>query len=490
VQAKKPHSIANWVVISVLFLILIGANAYLSIKTVGDLNELQAKIRDYDNNLMTLQNAHVSLLTAESGQRGFLLTEDLAYLEHYKGAIRKLNILLNASKEIVTQLDRQQQLISELVSAINLKIVELETTINQTKNDKVRQALRRIETDRGRLLYTQIFELFSQIKANEQTMRNEQIQQLQKLQSEFKRNNIISIITSLLLVCGILVLARINIKNNQKRQDEIEAQNLVLQAAVEERTKELSIFSEELSRSNRELEDFAFVASHDLQEPLRKIMAFGDRLSSQSDNLSDKQADYLVRMRGAASRMSTLISDLLEFSRVATRGKSFAQVDLNEVLANCIDDLNVLIEEAGAQIIMVEAPTLIADPTQMRQLFFNLLANGVKFSNKGDRPIVEIDIQQVAQPDSIEIEGLDEWYCIRIKDNGIGFEQEYAEKIFAPFQRLHSRESFKGTGIGLAICRRIVERHNGIIEAKGKVNEGAVFEVTLPAVNRLISIKQ
>jgi light-regulated signal transduction histidine kinase (bacteriophytochrome) len=280
----------------------------------------------------------------------------------------------------------------------------------------------------------------------------------------------------------------VNIYNHKKRQDEIEKQNQILKNAVNERTKELSIYSNELSRSNRELEDFAFVASHDLQEPLRKIRAFGDRLSADSDMFSSKQSDYLNRMTSAASRMSSLINDLLEFSRISTRGKSFETVDVNTIIKDCIEDLNILIEETNAKIVLAEAPNLLSDKTQMRQLFSNLLGNAIKFSNKNDMPQVDIHIKQVEQPPEIKIEGLSEWYTFSVKDNGIGFEQEYAEKIFAPFQRLHSRASYKGTGIGLAICRRIVERHNGVIEAKGMPGEGALFEVTLPAVNVLTSI--
>lgn len=490
VKSRDSTAILNWVVIAILFLVLIGANTYMSSKTVEDVNELQSKIREYDRNLITLQQAHVSLLTAESGQRGYLLTKDVAYLEHYQGAKQKLKTLLEASQDIETLHAGQQGLIAKLIEAINFKIGELEATILEVKNNRVGEALRLLETDHGRLLYSQILELFEQIKVNENSMRNNHIELLQKLRSESVRNNIISFVTSLLLVLGIFMLARMNLKNNQMRQLEIEARNEDLQKAVDERTKELSIFSEELSRSNRELEDFAFVASHDLQEPLRKIMAFGDRLSSHGDNLSEKQLDYLARMRGAAGRMSTLISDLLEFSRVATRGKPFSEVDLNEVFANCVDDLNVLIEESGAKITLADAPKVIADPTQMQQLFFNLIANAVKFSTKNARPTVEITITKTEQPKDIEIDGLSDWYCFSIRDDGIGFDQEHAEKIFAPFQRLHSRQSYKGTGIGLAICRRIVERHNGIIRASGKVDEGAVFDVIIAANNRLVSVEQ
>ena len=479
----------NWIIISILFLILIGANTYLSLTSLEDLNKLQTKITDYDSKLLTLQNAQLSLLNAQSGQRGFLLTKNTAYLEHYNEAIIKVRLLMLDVAEIGLEQQEQQSAIKQLLGAVDEKIKGLESTVQKVKNTADDQVLRTFETDEDKLFYAKTHQLFEQIIRNESSMRNEQVSLLQRVRYESQRNNIISLITSLLLVFGILVLARVNTENNRKRQNEIEKQNLVLQNAVNERTKEISLFSDELARSNRELEDFAFVASHDLQEPLRKIMAFGDRLSSQGENLTDKQADYLQRMRKAASRMSTLISDLLEFSRVATRGKTFESVDLNFIIVNCIDDLNVLIEETNTQVTFDKAPVVIADPIQMQQLFFNLIANAVKFSQKNSQAHVEIAVTQVEQPASIDIDGLHDWYQFSVKDNGIGFEPEHAEKIFAPFQRLHSRDSFKGTGIGLAICRRIVERHNGLIIATGTPDKGAVFEVTLPAKNRLISIK-
>jgi signal transduction histidine kinase len=490
VKASKPFTLTNWIVILIIFLVIISINTYLSVSTSTELQALETNITDHDRNLITIQNAHTSFLEVEAGQRAFLLTQSKPYLEQYKRALLRLKSLLLVSQKDLTQQLAQQKLMENLLHDIRLKVSELEISIIHVNENESEKAVAFVESERSSLTYLQILERFEQVKTSKNKIRAQQVLQLQKVRANSQRNNIVSLITSLLLVTGFMVLARINILNNQKRQQEIETQNQYLHAAVEDRTKELSIFSDELSRSNRELEDFAFVASHDLQEPLRKIMAFGDRLSVQSENLSDKQLDYLARMRAAASRMSTLINDLLEFSRIATQGKPFNPVDLNQVFSDCIDDLNVLIEETNAQVTIVDAPVVQADSTQMQQLFFNLIANAVKFARNTPQPKVEISIKKVKQPSHIELDELGNWYKFTIKDNGIGFKQEHAEKIFAPFQRLHSRDSYKGTGIGLAICRRIVERHNGAIEAKGNTGKGAIFEVTLPALNRLISIKQ
>ncbi len=495
IHESSRYSTLTWVVVSVLFLSIISVNTYLSRTTISELAALQNTISHSDNVLRILEETHVSLLTAESGQRGFLLTKDRVYLEHYEQAMQHITMLLSASTELISESSTQTSIINDLFTLIQQKTQQLAVNVQQVKRERLEDAILRIKSDQGRILYDEIHRLFALLKQNESNIRDRQIIQLQDVTYKSQRNLLISFVTSLILVIGVFLLAKLNIRNQQQRQLEMEAQNENLQRAVQERTRDISLFSDELARSNRELEDFAFVASHDLQEPLRKIMAFGDRIDSQSDNLSSKQRDYLKRMRGAADRMSTLISDLLEFSRINTRGKAFVKISLNQIVKNCIDDLNVLIEETQVEIHVENLPDIVADPTQMHQLFFNLLANAIKFSQKKDDSQVKLTVLPVAQPTNIEIENLSNWYAISVVDNGIGFEPEYAEKIFAPFQRLHSRESYKGTGIGLAICRRIVERHNGLIEAhsagsKSENPRGATFTVTLAANNRLISIKR
>ena len=233
---------------------------------------------------------------------------------------------------------------------------------------------------------------------------------------------------------------------------------------------------DDLRIRNRELQDFAYVASHDLQEPLRKIQAFSDRLQSrEAAKLDESARDYLQRMGDAASRMQTLIDDLLAYSRVGTRVSMPATVDLSAELATVLDDLDARVQEARATIETGALPTLQADASQMRQLLQNLLANALKF-RAADRPC---HISISARPLGEQSIAPDRWE-IRVQDNGIGFEQTYAERIFAPFQRLHPRNVYAGTGIGLAIVRRIVERHGGTIHAESRNGEGACFIVVLP----------
>ncbi len=237
---------------------------------------------------------------------------------------------------------------------------------------------------------------------------------------------------------------------------------------------ELSRVMQELKFSNRELQDFAFVASHDLQEPLRKIQVFSDRLlASHGGSLDAQGRDFLERMDGAARRMQVLIDDLLAYSRITTRAQPFALVDLNRVARDVLQDLETRIESTAAAVNVGALPAIEADPTQMRQLLQNLIANALKF-RAPDRPS-RVDITaQVVQGNGAE------WCVMEVTDNGIGFDNRFRERIFAPFQRLHGRSAYEGTGMGLAIVRKIVERHGGAIEADGTPDVGARFTVHLP----------
>jgi len=238
-----------------------------------------------------------------------------------------------------------------------------------------------------------------------------------------------------------------------------------------------------LARSNSELEQFAYVASHDLQEPLRKIQAFGDRLKSKLDGTTLQEGkDYLERMQSAAARMQRLINDLLTFSRVISKSQPFVPVDLGLVTKEVLGDLEVRIEQTKAHVDLGSLPTIEADPMQMRQLLQNLIGNALKFQPQNGKPQINISAQIVRRPFNAGAEGgTEQELCeLMIKDNGIGFDEKYSDKIFAMFQRLHGRNEYEGTGVGLAVCRRIADRHGGTISAQGKPGEGATFTVTLP----------
>jgi PAS domain S-box-containing protein len=228
---------------------------------------------------------------------------------------------------------------------------------------------------------------------------------------------------------------------------------------------------ERLAITNRRLEDFASMASHDLQEPARKIKAFGNLVSREYGHLLDEKGqDYIERMRHAADRMEKLIVDLLAFSKLSTYKPNFQAVDLTQVLHEVMGDLENQVKQTQAQVKVGALPTLMAEPTLMAQLFQNLLSNALKYHQPGIPPLIMIEAEQL---DSNQVE-------IRIADNGIGFNQQDAGKIFSPFVRLHGRNEYEGTGIGLAICLRIVENHSGAISARSAPGQGATFIVHLP----------
>ncbi|HKB89718.1 MAG TPA: ATP-binding protein, partial [Opitutaceae bacterium] len=234
----------------------------------------------------------------------------------------------------------------------------------------------------------------------------------------------------------------------------------------------LRAFARQLQEKNSELQGFAYVASHDLQEPLRKIQAFGDRLETKAAaRLNDQERDYLARMRGAAKRMQGLIEALLSYSRVTSTASTFEQIDVGEVLESVLQDLEIRIEQNAEKVNVGPMPTLDGDVIQLRQLFQNIIGNSLKYHRPGVPPVVTVKAEQASEGDSC---------VITISDNGIGFEPKYAETIFGVFQRLHGREEYEGTGVGLAICRKIIERHSGTIRAEGKLGVGAIFIISLP----------
>ena len=244
----------------------------------------------------------------------------------------------------------------------------------------------------------------------------------------------------------------------------------LLNERLEGTNEELEHRARELQRSNEELEQFASIASHDLSEPLRKVQMFSKQLqASERDHISEKGSDYIDRMIEAGERMQHLIDDLLEFSRVTTRGRPFVEVDLEEVFRDVLSDLEAPLVESGATVEIGDLPRVEADPLQIRQLAQNLLSNAIKFHKEGVAPEVRV---------SGEVHGGKA--RIVVADNGIGFDSRYAMRIFRVFERLHGRTSYAGTGIGLALCRKIAERHGGGIVAESAPGEGATFTVTLP----------
>ena len=270
----------------------------------------------------------------------------------------------------------------------------------------------------------------------------------------------------------------IDIHDQKRTREELEHQ-------VAERTQLLRHAILNLETSNQNLEEFAYVASHDLQEPLRKIQAFADRLQHKNQyEISETTRLYLSRITNASARMSHLIGDLLNYSKLKNTAELLEVTDLNHVVQNVLNDFDLSIQQKQAELHIERLPIIRAMPMRMNQLFHNLVSNALKFSKAGLTPVISIKSERLSEAQAAKFPTLDKtkkYELISFADNGIGFNQEFAEKVFNIFQRLNGTSAYEGTGIGLAICRKIVINHHGLIFAESKENLGTRFTIILPA---------
>lgn len=260
-----------------------------------------------------------------------------------------------------------------------------------------------------------------------------------------------------------------------------------IEEVVKDRTRELQQVNESLEKMNKELQAFAYISSHDLQEPLRKIQTFATQiLEKEYRHLSDTGKDKFIRMQNAAERMQKLIEDLLAYSRTNTADRKFEITNLQYLIEEVKNDLKEELQQKNATIETIGTNMVNIIPFQFRQLLYNLISNSLKFSDQGRSPHIKIKTEMVQgdKLNNVKLENETTYCHLRISDNGIGFEQVFSEKIFEVFQRLHGRDKYSGTGIGLAIVKKIVENHNGMITATGKLNKGATFDIYIPAAGQ------
>ncbi len=256
---------------------------------------------------------------------------------------------------------------------------------------------------------------------------------------------------------------------------------------IVESAEKIEKVNAELMKSNRDLEQFAYVASHDLQEPLRKIQTFAQMLSDHTGD-PEQSKKYQEKINQSSGRMKQLIQDMLNFSRISNSEEAFVKTDLNDILVNLIIDFELLLDEKDAVINYPKLPVIPGIPLQLSQLFSNIINNSLKYTK--NTPVITITCDRLTTAEVNSYHKLDKnlpYYRIQFIDNGIGFEPQYSEQIFAIFQRLHGKQSYSGTGIGLALCKKIVENHHGIIYAEGQLNEGATFTIIMPGAEHKYS---
>lgn len=451
-----------WIISIVALILVLGFNAIQSHRAIAELVDNEQRTSTTKSMLRAIKDVFSSVQDAELGLRGFLITGKADHLRPYFTSLENIQEHISQLRSFDSELPEQRERIDELEDAILERLDQMTEHINQHSKNSELDWLSSSNMLASHESLASIRDLIAKMEEAEYQLLEVQSRQAQRSRKTVMQTIVVANGMGLLLIVFIAVLLYRGIGRQQ-----MEAQHL--EAMVEQRTRELQLYSDELKRSNRELQDFAFVASHDLQEPLRKIRAFGDRLKSRYGEQLGEGSDYIQRMQNAAVRMSNLIDDLLTFSRVTTRAKPFVDVNLDEVLEEVLDNLSIRIEETGAVIEKDSLPVVKGDAPQIKQLLQNILSNALKFMPADVIPQIHIRCEQT-----------DSHYCLRIEDNGIGFDNQYMEKIFTPFQRLHGKDEYQGTGIGLAICRRIVERHGGEICAESEPGAGATFIVKMP----------
>jgi signal transduction histidine kinase len=511
------RGLSKWVIggWAVAFGVLV-LNAAISVYNVDALIADDKAVSHSRDISRTMADLFSALKDAETGQRGYIISDRKDYLEPFVEGKNLIPKHLNRLLEL-TAGDEYYQVRSETLRGLIEKQLESLRRIIEIHKQGGEDASRvEIRTGEGKILTDQIRVQIGEMEDHEQEILTKRSAARHAQYRSAVGTALLGGILTVLMVALALGLVRIELGRRQQaeaearraamqlaeeqrrqsddlarmvksRTAELESANALLREEIAERTRaegRAQAATIELTRSNEELEKFAYVASHDLQEPLRKIQAFGDRLAKKSrDSLGPDGADYVDRMQAAATRMRTLINDLLAFSRVTTKGQPFVPIDLNTLVREVLDDLTEGIAQSAAQLDVGELPQVLADPLQMRQLFQNLLGNALKFHRPDVPPEVTIraatwkHLPADANPPAPSGEG----HRITVADDGIGFDQSFAERIFELFQRLHSRGEYEGTGIGLAICRKIVQRHGGTITARSQEGVGTTFIIDLPA---------
>jgi len=471
----------HFYIISVFSLLILSASVALALITIYQTNQSIASLDHSYNINLKIERILSYTKDAETGQRGYIITRNTDFLEPYLHAKenidKELSELYIAFENDIEQRKNLDSLKFDIRYQLNL--LSFVKSSFEKSNNKLTDSIG-VFVYRGRVAMNQIREKANQIKGVE--LRRLQINKEETYRKSRFSIGVIILTCSLSLLILLCVLILLNSAFHKKI--EVEKNLISSQQLLEHQVHRLNL-------SNKELEQFAYVASHDLQEPLRKIMAFSERIGSKLVNeKNDEVINYLERLNRSAARMRTLIQDLLMYSRSTRVLDANEKIDFNELFKIIMEDMDASIVNEKAKITLAKLPTNKGNKTQLRQLFQNLLSNSLKFHKQGNIPRIEIwaewnTVSKISEKNWAKDFNLNypNYLCVFIKDNGIGFEPHYLQQIFVIFQRLHARVEYEGTGIGLAICKKIVENHEGFITAESVPDDHTTFIVGLPQKN-------
>ncbi|HEX2682283.1 MAG TPA: ATP-binding protein, partial [Ferruginibacter sp.] len=391
------------------------------------------------------------------------------FLHERERAIAGIDINVNKVTTLTADNPAQQQNVMTLRNSILKRVEYMDRTLDSASasRNSPKQMLG------GKILMNDIYRQADLMEREEQRLLDQRSALLNK------EAFITPMLTMLLIVGAIIILVAAYIKITQELNTSDK-----LRAEVELANQSLQMKNEELVKMNKELESFTYISSHDLQEPLRKIQTFANRiLTSESGNLTEKGKEYFLRMQDGANRMQTLIADLLAYSRTSTSERKFEFSNLNRILEDVKADFEEVIREKNAVIETGEMCDAFIIPFQFHQLLHNVIGNALKFSKPGIPPhiLVKSEIKKSSELMNPQLEAGKAYCHISVSDNGIGFEPQYKDYIFDLFKRLHDRAKIEGTGIGLTIVKKIVENHGGIITATGELDKGATIDIYIPA---------
>ena len=418
----------------------------------------------------TLGAIQSNLVDAETGERGFTLVGETPFLEPYNDAVAQAYRNVDRIRELTADNTAQQHALDRLEPLINAKLAYLRERIDARVQRGPETPARLARTDIGRYDMEQIKGLVAEMKRTEEELLGVRVQELRDSDTRTKLVIVAGNILAILLLSFAGLVTFQEMARRRFAEDEVRKLTADREERAVLRITEIAERAEGLKRSNAELQQFAYVASHDLQEPLRMVASFTQLLGKRyKDRLDGDAQEFIGYAVDGATRMQSLINDLLSYSRVGTQGKPFEAIGCDSIVDGVLGNLKLAIEETGAQIVRDALPQVTADAQQMGQLFQNLIANAIKFHGQ-EPPRVHISAARDGE----------EWK-FRVRDNGIGFSAEYVDRIFIIFQRLHTNTDYPGTGIGLSLCKKIVERHHGRIWAESSPGQGSTFYFTLPA---------